>query len=195
VPSKKDNTYGMGEGWAAIGLGFELLAATLFGVAVGWLIDQWRGSYPVGTAIGGGLGAVIGMYHFVRAALALQRKMGSQQGPRRSAATPPTERDAGDGSGSAAAGGRRANVSPEAVDPATANNGGGGPGVGRRATWFERSSPPDEDPPEGPWLDPETGGPLGAADEGPLAGLDEHDDTARPADRSGGGAGDARERR
>ncbi len=123
----------MGEAWSAIGLGFELLAAMLFGAGVGWLIDQWRGSFPVGVAIGGGLGAVIGLYHFVRSALALQKKM---------------ERRARSGSS------RPARAQP-AKPP------------GSRADLFERSEPPDVNPEDDPWLDPETGRPLGEADDTP----------------------------
>lgn len=55
------------------GMGFEMLATIVVMGALGYAVDALTGSFPVGMAVGGGLGLIIGFVQLVRHALKLNR--------------------------------------------------------------------------------------------------------------------------
>lgn len=56
----------------AISLNFVYSAAGL--ALLGWLVDYFAKSFPVGLLTGAGLGVAVGMYRFIREATALNKK-------------------------------------------------------------------------------------------------------------------------
>ena len=61
---------------------WQFIGSALFGVAVGYGLDQWRGWTPWGLVVGGLVGSGVGFYAFIRGALKLmdeQKKNGPNQ--------------------------------------------------------------------------------------------------------------------
>ena len=52
--------------WRSSTLGLELVGAILVMGFIGWLVDGWLGTEPVGMLIGGAVGIVGGGYRFIR---------------------------------------------------------------------------------------------------------------------------------
>jgi len=52
--------------WRSSTLGLELVGAILVMGFIGWLVDGWLGTEPVGMLVGGAVGIVGGGYRFIR---------------------------------------------------------------------------------------------------------------------------------
>ena len=59
-------------------MGMEFAAGIVGMGLLGWLIDRWLDSAPIGVLIGAGLGIVGGGYNFIRQAQAMNRKAAEQ---------------------------------------------------------------------------------------------------------------------
>ncbi len=69
--------------WRAIGIGVDFGAMVAAGCLLGYGVDVWRGSWPLGTVIGGALGTISGGYTALRMALKLNRDMDAYERSRR----------------------------------------------------------------------------------------------------------------
>lgn len=74
----------------AIGVGLEFAGMVGGACLFGFLFDHWRGTAPLGLAIGGGVGVVVGGYHAVRSALTLGRRMDAWERDRRASGSEET---------------------------------------------------------------------------------------------------------
>lgn len=57
---------GLGELGKSLALGLDFLFMSAAGGAVGYLFDRWKGSFPVGTVIGAGVGFLMGTFRLIR---------------------------------------------------------------------------------------------------------------------------------
>ena len=60
--------------WRASGMGAEFAAGIVGMGLLGWLIDRWLGSAPVGALVGAGMGILGGGYNFIRQAQIMNRR-------------------------------------------------------------------------------------------------------------------------
>ncbi len=63
---------------------WQFIGSALFGVAVGYGLDAWRGWGPWGLVVGGLVGSAVGFYAFIHSALKLmdaQSKQKKKEGP------------------------------------------------------------------------------------------------------------------
>lgn len=60
--------------WRISGMGAELAGGIIGMGLIGWLLDQWWGTYPKATLVGAIVGILGGGLNFIRAALALNRE-------------------------------------------------------------------------------------------------------------------------
>jgi F0F1-type ATP synthase assembly protein I len=72
---------GLGELGKSLAIGLDFLFTSAAGGAVGYVFDSWKGSFPVGTLIGTGIGFVAGTFRLI---LRLQREDQRSKGSRSS---------------------------------------------------------------------------------------------------------------
>jgi len=92
MPSKESND-ATSALWRASGMGAEFAFGIVGMILLGWLIDRWLDSGPVGILVGAGLGIVGGGYNFIRQAQKMNRQAAAQY--RRNNPTP-TQPEASD---------------------------------------------------------------------------------------------------
>ena len=73
APNRSDNSES-NRRWRLSGMGVELAAMVVVGGVGGILIDVWLDCSPWGLLVGACLGVTIGMIHFIRRAMLLNRK-------------------------------------------------------------------------------------------------------------------------
>lgn len=59
--------------WRYMGMGLELAGAVGVMTLIGYGVDHWLDSEPVGLVVGASIGVVGGMYNFIREALRANR--------------------------------------------------------------------------------------------------------------------------
>ncbi len=57
---------GLGELGKSLALGLDFLFTSAAGGVVGYLFDRWKGSFPIGTVIGAGIGFLTGTFRLLR---------------------------------------------------------------------------------------------------------------------------------
>jgi F0F1-type ATP synthase assembly protein I len=62
-------------GWRMAGLGMQTSSEVIAGAAVGWAIDRWTGSAPVGLLVGGVAGIAVGLTTLIRGAMRANREL------------------------------------------------------------------------------------------------------------------------
>lgn len=71
---------GIGRAWA---MSLDFVFTVLAGALLGWLIDRWRNSLPIGTLIGLGIGFVSGFIRLIRTTQRQERQEREQREARR----------------------------------------------------------------------------------------------------------------
>lgn len=61
---------GMGKAWA---VSLDFIFTILAGAGLGWLVDRWQGSMPIGTLVGLGLGFASALLRIVRSTMREER--------------------------------------------------------------------------------------------------------------------------
>jgi len=59
--------------WKLSGMGFEFIAGVVGLGFVGWMVDRWRGSPPLWTLVGVGVGMIGGGYNFIKQAFQAEK--------------------------------------------------------------------------------------------------------------------------
>ena len=57
---------GLGELGKSLAIGLDFLFTWVAGGAVGYLFDRWKGSFPLGTVIGAGIGFIVGTFRLLK---------------------------------------------------------------------------------------------------------------------------------
>lgn len=57
---------GMGELGRSLSIAFDFLFTAAAGALLGFLFDKWRGTLPLATVIGGGLGFLVGTFRLLK---------------------------------------------------------------------------------------------------------------------------------
>lgn len=77
MPAKPPSPYAsMSRAWA---IAFSFAASVMAAGLIGWVIDYFAKSSPVGLLIGLGLGLVTGMVRFIREAKAAEREFAAER--------------------------------------------------------------------------------------------------------------------
>lgn len=69
---------GLGDLGKSLALGLDFLFTSAAGGAVGYLFDRWKGSFPIGTVVGAGVGFLAGTFRLLRR---LAKDDGKKSGP------------------------------------------------------------------------------------------------------------------
>ena len=62
-------------GWRMAGLGMQTSSEVIAGALVGWAIDHWAGSGPIGLLVGGVAGIAVGLTTLIRGSMRANREL------------------------------------------------------------------------------------------------------------------------
>lgn len=71
---------GLGVGFA---MAFDFIGSIAAGTFLGWLFDRWRGTLPIGTLVGLGLGFVGAMLRIMRQAASADKREAAEREAKR----------------------------------------------------------------------------------------------------------------
>ncbi|MBL9150114.1 MAG: AtpZ/AtpI family protein [Phycisphaerae bacterium] len=78
---REDNAKTMRAGWQLMGVGWEFGSQVVAGLLLGWGIDWLFNTRPWGLVIGPICGLAVGMWTFIRRAMAIDRSLGTPKPP------------------------------------------------------------------------------------------------------------------
>ena len=62
-------------GWRMAGLGMQTSSEVVAGALIGWAVDRWLDSSPVGLLVGGIAGIAVGLTTLIRGAMRANREL------------------------------------------------------------------------------------------------------------------------